>query len=213
MRLRANSGPPRAARASYSTPCGGQRSGGPPGGTGRPASGLRSTRRMTSSITLRKSSGSAAARRHHQHRKDQAARGRDFLEPARQSGKIGLRAGAGAAAPRIRRASSRPRPSRVRRRKTSHRTDWPTARSARRGHRGPARGSRSPAPAPPASQVEVFARPSSRSPPAPRAPPSRSEGDTAKLAPSPPNTNGNSRPSSALVTAAITAAPAMLTAL
>ena len=41
----------------------------------------------------------------------------------------------------------------------------------------------------------------------------RSEGDTAKLAPSPPNTNGNSRPSSALVTAAITAAPAMLTAL
>ena len=42
---------------------------------------------------------------------------------------------------------------------------------------------------------------------------SRSPGDTAKLAPSPPNTNGNSRPSSALVTAAITAAPAMFTAL
>jgi len=33
----------------------------------------------------------------------------------------------------------------------------------------------------------------------------------AKLAPSPPNTNGNSRPASALVTAAITEAPAMLT--
>ena len=40
-----------------------------------------------------------------------------------------------------------------------------------------------------------------------------SRGDTAKLAPSPPNTNGNSRPPSALVSAAITAAPAMLTAL
>jgi hypothetical protein len=42
---------------------------------------------------------------------------------------------------------------------------------------------------------------------------SRSSGEIAKLAPSPPNTNGNSRPSSALVIAAITAAPAMLTAL
>ena len=42
---------------------------------------------------------------------------------------------------------------------------------------------------------------------------SRSSGATAKLAPSPPNTNGNSRPSSALLTAEITAAPAMLTAL
>jgi hypothetical protein len=41
----------------------------------------------------------------------------------------------------------------------------------------------------------------------------RSSGDTAKLAPSPPNTNGNSRPASALATAAITEAPAMLTAL
>jgi len=41
----------------------------------------------------------------------------------------------------------------------------------------------------------------------------RSAGETAKLAPSPPNTKGNSRPSSALVTAAITAAPAILTAL
>jgi len=41
----------------------------------------------------------------------------------------------------------------------------------------------------------------------------RSSGATAKLAPSPPNTKGNSRPSSALVTAAITEAPAMLTAL
>jgi hypothetical protein len=36
---------------------------------------------------------------------------------------------------------------------------------------------------------------------------------TAKLAPSPPNTKGNSRSPSALVTATITAAPAMLTAL
>ncbi len=36
---------------------------------------------------------------------------------------------------------------------------------------------------------------------------------TAKLAPSPPNTKGKSRSSSALVTATITAAPAMLTAL
>ena len=39
------------------------------------------------------------------------------------------------------------------------------------------------------------------------------EGGTAKLAPSPPNTNGNSRCSSALVIATMTAAPAMLTAL
>ncbi len=37
--------------------------------------------------------------------------------------------------------------------------------------------------------------------------------ETAKLAPSPPNTNGNLRPSSALVTAAMTDAPAVFTAL
>src|SRR5258707_8861801 len=51
---RLNSGPPRFARASNSTPAGGHRSGGPPGGTGRPASGLRSTSAITSSISLRK---------------------------------------------------------------------------------------------------------------------------------------------------------------
>ena len=42
---------------------------------------------------------------------------------------------------------------------------------------------------------------------------SAAEGGTAKLAPSPPNTKGKSRPANALVTATITAAPAMLTAL
>ena len=42
---------------------------------------------------------------------------------------------------------------------------------------------------------------------------SASAADTAKLAPSPPNTKGKSRPASALVIATITAAPAMFTAL
>ena len=46
--------PPRFARASNSTPAGGHRSGGPCCGTGRPASGLRSTSAITSSMTLRK---------------------------------------------------------------------------------------------------------------------------------------------------------------
>ena len=40
-----------------------------------------------------------------------------------------------------------------------------------------------------------------------------SAGETAKLAPSPPNTKGKSRPPTALAIAAITAAPAMFTAL
>ena len=42
-------------------------------------------------MTLRKALASAFARGHHQHREDETARGRNFLEPARQSGEIGLR--------------------------------------------------------------------------------------------------------------------------
>ena len=194
--LRCHSGSParREARASRSAPAGGQvrRSRWP--GTGRDASGVFSTMRAICSIAARNASVLAVRARRDDQRQHEPARCRDFLVAARQAGEIGMRAGRRRLRPRSRRASWRRRPRPCRRPRTSRSRCSPTARSARRGRRGPARECRRPAPCRPASvrsrssftQVAVSAS-------AWRASAAASAG-TAKLAPSPPNTKGKSRP-------------------
>ena len=136
----------REARASRSKPCGGQvrRSRWP--GTGRDASGVCSTMRAMCSTAARKASVLGARRRRHHQRQHDAARGRDFLVAARQAAEVGVRAGRRRRRPRSRRASSRRRPRRCRRPRTSRSRCSPTAHSGRRARRGPGRGCRRPAP-------------------------------------------------------------------
>ena len=105
-----------------------------------------------------------------------------------------MRAGRRRRRPRSRRASSRHRPRPCRRPRTSRSRCFPTARSARRGRRGPARECRRPAPCRSAASDRGPPSPRSRFRRAPGAPAAPASAGTAKLAPSPPNTKGNSRP-------------------